>query len=279
MDRDGYQLENTSRPRSSYTLPVTITDPGPDGNAATTGDNTSIAALGFNGNTAVTTNLLVNPAGYTADYKTVEVALNRRFTNKFSLVASFTETNTAEWTTSYFGSGSWGNAGTSGSLFSGFGGAGFPVSPNDQKTQTDFWAYNFRAFGTYEPGWGLRLTPTFKIQQGYPFARAVTGTLNYGSQNFQAEPLGSHRMDTIKDFDLRIDKRFKLNSKVGLSVLFDIYNILNANTVIQSNHGTGLITINESTINGGTAVRVPTFLSPTTILPPRIARISARLSW
>ena len=64
---------------------------------------------------------------------------------------------------------------------------------------------------------------------------------------------------------------------LGLSVLLDVYNILNANTVIQSNHGTGRTTISESTINGGTAVLVQNFLLPTTILPPRIARISAQI--
>ena len=283
MDRDGNQLENTARPRSAYTIPATINDLGRDGIAGTSDDKV-ISVVGFNGSTAATTNLLVNPDGYTADYKTIEVALNRRFAGKFSLTSSFTLTNTQEWATSYFGSGNWGNVGpggtaSTGSLFSGFGGGGFPVSPNDQKTQTDFWAYNFRAFATYEPGWGIKLTPTFKVQQGYPFARAVTGTLNYGTQPVQAEPLGTFRMDTVRVFDIRADKRFKLNGRVGLSVLVDVYNILNANTVIQSNHGTGLTTINESTINGGAAVRVPTFLVPTTILPPRIARISARLSW
>ena len=278
MDRDGYQLENTLRPRSGYTLPATINDLGRDG-VAGTGDDKVISVLGYGGNVALTKNLLVNPDGYTADYKTVEVALNRRFAGKFSLTSSFTLTHTAEWTTSYFGSGSWGQVGSGGSLFSGFGGGGFPVSPNDQKTQTDFWAYNFRAFMTYEPGWGVKLTPTFKVQQGYPFARAVTGNLNYGAQAVQAEPLGTFRMDTVKLFDIRADKRFKLGNRVGLSVLLDLYNIMNANTVIQSNHGTGLTTINESTINGGTPVRVPTFLVPTTVLAPRIVRISSRLSW
>jgi len=279
MDRDGYQLQNTSRPMSAYNLPVTLVDPGRDGNAATTADNGVIQAFGFNGNIATTTNLLVNPPGFEANYKTVEVALNRRFSNKFSFTADYTITHTGEWTTSYFGSGSWGNAGSGASLFSGFGGAGFPLSPNDQKAQTDFWAYNFRAFGTYEPGWGIRLTPTLKIQQGYPYARAVSGSLNYGTQSFQAEPLGTFRMPTVTVVDIRAEKKFKLTQKVGLSVILDGYNLTNANTVINSNHATGLTTINESTINGGTAVRVPTFQSPTTILPPRIARVSARLSW
>lgn len=86
-------------------------------------------------------------------------------------------------------------------------------------------------------------------------------------------------MDTVRIFDIRVDKRIRVSDRVALSVLFDVYNVLNSNTVIQSIHSTGLTTINESTINGGTPVRVPSFLSPTTILPPRIARISARLSW
>ena len=158
-------------------------------------------------------------------------------------------------------------------LVIGFGGAGFPTTPNDQKTQNDFWAYNFKVSGTVEPGWGLRATPVFRYQQGYPYARSVTGALNYGTQAVQAEPLGTFRMENIMQLDFRLDKRFKLSSRFTLSAMVDVFNALNANTELNIRHTTGRLTISE------TAQSIPAFQTPITILPPRIARFSARISW
>jgi hypothetical protein len=117
------------------------------------------------------------------------------------------------------------------------------------------------------------LTPVFRYQQGYPYARSVTGALNYGTQAVQAEPLGTFRMEKITQLDFRLDKRFKLTDRVTLSAMVDVFNALNANTELNIRHTTGLLTISE------TGVRIPAFQTPITILPPRIARFSARLSW
>ena len=179
---------------------------------------------------------------------------------------------TSEYGTSYFGTGSGGNYGASGSLFGSLASAtGFPITPNGKQDRSEFSQWNFKVFGTYEPGWGLRLTPVWKSQQGFPYGRVFTGGAI--SQNFLAEDLTAHRMQTVKTFDLRADKRFKLNSKMSLSVLFDVFNVFNANTETNIRASTGTVTISE------TGAVIAAFNTPTTILPPRIARISARLSW
>ena len=275
MDRNGYQRENVNRLRTNYTTAATITDFGRDG--LTGSDNVLIPVLAYTGALPATRNLVVNPAGYEANYNSIEVAANKRFSGKFSLNSSVIFTNTQEWTTAYFGGGNWGsNVGFvagSASLFSGFGGVGFPTTPNDQKEQTDFWTYNFKMSGTVAPGWGLRVTPVFRYQQGYPYARSVSGALNYGTQAVQAEPLGTFRMEKIIQLDFRLDKRFKLTDRISLSAMVDVFNALNANTELNIRHTTGLLTISES------GARIPAFQTPITILPPRIARFSARLSW
>jgi hypothetical protein len=138
---------------------------------------------------------------------------------------------------------------------------------------TDFWTYNFKASGTVEPGWGLRVTPVFRYQQGYPYARGIAGTLNYGSQNIPAEPLGTFRMENIIQLDFRLDKRFKLTDRITLSAMVDVFNALNANTELNIRHTTGRLVINE------TGANIAAFQTPITVLPPRIARFSARLSW
>lgn len=273
MDRDGYQRENVNRLRSNYTTPATIRDIGRDGVSGA--DDVLIPVLAYTGALPATRNLVVNPDGYIANYNSIEVAANKRFSGKFSLSTSVVFTNTQEWATSYFGGGAWGSNTTSsgGSLFSGFGGANFPTTPNDQKGLTDFWTYNFKLSGSADLGYGIKATPVFRLQQGYPYARGVTGTLNYGSQSVQAEPLGAFRMENIMQLDFRLDKKFKLNDRFSISGIVDVFNAFNANTELNIRHTTGLLTISE------TGARVPTFQSPITILPPRIARFSARLSW
>ena len=73
--------------------------------------------------------------------------------------------------------------------------------------------------------------------------------------------------------DFRAEKLIKLKGRVNFNVLFDLFNVMNANTELNVRGTTGTLTISES---GAT---IPAFGTPTTILPPRIARISGRLSW
>ena len=60
---------------------------------------------------------------------------------------------------------------------------------------------------------------------------------------------------------------------MNLNVLFDVFNVMNANTELNIRATTGTLTISE------TGAVIPALNTPTTILPPRIARISGRISW
>lgn len=277
MDRDGYQQENRNRPFSAWNIPATVTDIGPDG-LPNTGDEKSVAAFGLNpANAALpTVNTVFNPDGFTADYKTVEVGATKRFSKKWSMVSSFAVTWTSEFGTNYFSTGAGSNVGSSGSLFGGFAGTtARPITPNGLADKSEFTQWNFRIHGSYAPGWGVRLTPIFRAQQGYPYGRNFSATVTGVAQNFLAEPITSHRLETIKQLDLRAEKKFNLVSsgRVKLGVIFDLYNVFNANTVLNLNARNGRITISE------TGASVPSYLSPLTILPPRIARLSGRLEW
>jgi len=133
--------------------------------------------------------------------------------------------------------------------------------------------WNFKAHGSYEPGWGVRLTPVFRIQQGYPYGRIFAATVTGVSQNFLAEPITTNRMETIKQLDFRAEKKVGLSNRLRLGLIFDAYNVFNANTELNIRAGTGRLTVSESGEN------IPTFGTPVTILPPRIARFSVRLEW
>ena len=64
-----------------------------------------------------------------------------------------------------------------------------------------------------------------------------------------------------------------LSGRVKLGIMFDVYNVFNAHPELNIRATTGTLTISES------AAVIPTFGTPVTILPPRIARISARLEF
>jgi hypothetical protein len=284
MDRDGYYRVNANRPMSAYNVPINVRDPGPDGSANTADDltvsmlNLSPAALAL-----PIVNRVFNPEGYEADYKSIEVGLNKRFNRKWGMVGSFVYTWTEEWTAQYFSGGFFANGatGTIPSLFGGFGSSGFPVSPNDDM-RSEFTSWTAKLHGSWEPGWGLRFSPVYRIQQGYPYGRvfaagAASGVggpgVNYGTQNLRAEPLNTNRMETYSQLDVRLEKRFPLSGRLKLGVMFDVFNVFNANTELNIRHTTGRLAISESGTN------IPTFGTPITILPPRIARISARLDF
>ncbi len=276
QDRDGYQREDINRPRSAWNVPTTVTDVGPDGRAGTGDDRAGIPAFALNPvNAALSvTQRVFNIPDFTADYKSIDLSLNKRFSKKWSMVASFVKTWTSEFGSSYFGSGAGNNVGAGASLFGGLANStAFPITPNGLTDKAEFATWNFKVSGTVEPGYGIRLTPVWKSQQGYPYGRVFTANAGAISQNFTAEAITSHRLPTVKQLDIRAEKRFKLTGRVSFNVLFDVFNVLNANTELNLRATTGLITISE------TGAVIPAFGTPTTILPPRIARISARLSW
>jgi hypothetical protein len=101
------------------------------------------------------------------------------------------------------------------------------------------------------------------------FTATVTGV----SQNFLAEDLTAHRLQTVRQLDFRAEKKIRLTGRARLGVIFDLYNVFNANPELNINARTGTLTIGE------TGAVIPTFNAVTTILPPRIARLSARLEW
>ena len=272
--RNGYAQENINRPKSAWNVPVTVTDIGPDGRANTGDERSGIPAFALNpANAALPIqNLVFNNPGFEGDYKTVEASVTKRFTKRWSMVASFQNTWNNEFGTNYFGAGSGMNT-AGGSLSGNLGSTGIPITPNGQQDRLRFSTWVFKVFGTFEPGYGIRLTPVLKSQQGYPYGRVFSANAGTISQNFYAESPTAHRLETVKQVDLRAEKRFKLNSRLSFHLLLDVFNVLNAPTELNIRATTGTLTISES------GVTIPAFDTPTTILPPRIARISGRLSW
>ena len=143
--------------------------------------------------------------------------------------------------------GNGGNYGNNVSLFGGFanttGTTGFPITANGLTERSDFTVWNFKLHGTYEPGWGLRFTPVFRAQQGYPYGRVFNATVTGVGQNFMAEPITTHRMETYKQLDIRVAKQFKITGRARLDVLFDVFNVFNSDASL------GFLSVDDRSAN------------------------------
>ena len=254
-DTQGWQQVNVLRPFSAYNVPVTVRDPGADGVLGNSDDGANIAAYNLDDTTRGSSQLATNIDGYDGTYKTVEFSSNKRYSNRYSLNASYSYTWTQEYGNNYFNN----RFGTAVANFAYFG--SFPGNPNEH-TLNDFTSWNAKFSGTVDAGWGLRVTPVVKIQSGAPYGRYISTAMNYGTQLILVEPIGTRRQDTIGVFDFRVEKQIRFAQKARLGLFFDLFNAMNSNTAINVNWRSGA-----------------SFEKATTVLPPRIAKFGLKFDW
>ncbi|MGE0816049.1 MAG: TonB-dependent receptor [Vicinamibacterales bacterium] len=250
-------IYNQNRPIADFNVPVVIRDPGPDGALNTADDGAGIP--GFNLNAAAlarpVSNLITNLPG-SGEYHTVEFSVNRRQVGRWSLAASFSQRWNKDQSTAYFGQNL--RAITT------------PSTPNDL-INTDGGRFNFTMWtakinGSYDAGYGIRLTPALRFQQGQPYGRTflagAANGINYGTQRILTEPIDSRRQDDIVILDLRMEKSFKLPNNRKLGVLVDVYNLTNSAAA------------QNITWSSGSA-----FEQPIAIIGPTIMRFGMKFDW
>jgi hypothetical protein len=200
-------------------------------------------------------NELQNTAGHD-DFYTVEVSGSRRQVGRWSMNASFSYRWNRDNATSYFGN----------SLR-----ALQDVSTPNDLINTDegrfvFTTWAIKVNGSYEAPYGVRVTPSVRNQAGQPYGRTISAGsangINYGSARILTEPISSHRQDTITIVDVRVEKSLRLAANRTLSLFVDGYNLTNANAATNINWSSGA-----------------TYLTPSTIVPPRLGRVGARFAW
>ncbi len=128
--------------------------------------------------------------------------------------------------------------------------------------------WNFKASGSYDAPWGVRISPVLRHQSGANYARTIsitapascacTGTSNLGNLHFP-EPMNSNREDNIWVFDARAEKQFTFGSRVRLRLMFDAFNLTNSHASETISRATGL-----------------SYQKPSAILAPRTARVGFR---
>ena len=248
---------NQNRPVSAYDIPITIRDPGPDNVLGNADDGPGIP--GFNLQPAAlaapVVNITTNLPG-SAEFHTFEFSANKRQSGRWSLQGSFAIRWNEDQDDAYFGNN--------------LRALDTPSTANDF-INTEDGRYNFSVWtakvnGSYDAGWGIRVTPALRFQQGQPFGRTfLAGAahgINYGSQRILTEPIDSQRQDDIVVLDVRTEKFFNLGNLRRFGVFFDVYNLTNADAAQNINWNSG-----------------STYLLPVSIIGPTIMRVGAKFDW
>ena len=235
------------RPLSAYSVPFPFTDVGADGITGT-GDDSTVMLLGMPTSQAglfPTNSVVMNLDDAYGRFKTVEASVTKRYGNRWSGQIGFGYT----WTTDFP--------------------EGYPQNPN-QAGVYDRTGWGLKATGTYDMGWGIRLSPVLRHQSGVQFARqiSVPGNaatpfgLTLPATTYYAEDASARREDNIWVFDVRAEKTLNLTSRMRIRGFIDFFNITNSHASETITRTTG-----------------STFLRPANILAPFTTRLGFRFLW
>ena len=225
----------------AYTVPFAFVDIGVDGQRGTTDDrNLTLLGMPTAQASQFPATQVVTTTPEFSRYKTVEVSLNKRYSSRWSA--------------------SMGGAYT---LIHDFPQGDYPLNPNlpyDEQYST----WSFKASGSYDAAYGIRISPVLRHQSGVNYARQLTVSAPAGSGltvsgTAFAEPNDANRSDNIWVFDLRAEKSVALTDRIRIRAYLDAFNIFNGHASETVSRVTG-----------------PQYQKPTAILAPFTTRVGFR---
>ena len=245
------RLQNNLRPYSSYNVPITRPDPGPDGRVGTADDPgtsftyyeypTTLRGLAFE------QSMYINDPNADQRFNSFEVGTVRRFANGAQFMASYAATKRnipllgglAETNLLYRGG---------------------PFTPNAEINTSDHnWESTGKLSGSYRLPYAVQISGNFEHRTGDPWARQVlfSGGVTIPTIVLNVEPIGTRRLPSVNLVDMRAEKRFRLALARTVTVRMNVYNLTNASPIQTINQRSG-----------------PTFGQPLTVMLPRIAEFS-----
>jgi len=234
-----------ARSLAAHTTPYNFTDIGIDG-VRGTADDRVLSFLGLTTAQAAqlgTTQVVMNVPRF-GRYKTAELSMNKRYGSRWSASLGGAYT----WMTDFPNT--------------------YPQNPAQPGAQ-DRTVWNFKASGSYDAPWGVRLSPVLRHQSGANYAREATLTFPAGitasgvnNNRIYVEPANANREDNIWVFDLRAEKTLNFTDRLRTRVMLDVFNLTNshASETISRATGTG-------------------YQKPSAILAPITARLGFRFLW
>ena len=249
---------NVAVPSSAYT-PITITIPGSANASATPTTTATVYNLNpaFFGS-AFQNNVVDNEPYLDTTYNGVEFTANKRFSQRWQMVAGLTiGQNKGGINTSAAGSGQTATVTATGGDLNDPNYNSMPngIVGNDSKSA-------FRLSGSYRTPGDVQVAGTLIANQGYPYVstfqvtRALVPTLTRASQTILLTERGTERYPNVTAIDLSVSRPIKFGQGRQLVPRLDLYNVGNADTVVQTTLAVG-----------------GSYQLPTQILAPRIVRV------
>ena len=233
------RLEEVSRPRSAYNIPITNRNPGYDGLIGTADDPGTTttyweypAALGGLTNSATR----IVPADGDQTYKTLEVAGNRRLAGGWQAAVSYTATQAD----AFFNDEQADN-------------------PNTEiNTYNTTWETTTKLSGGYTLPYDVVMSATYERRSGQPQASnfQFAGGQTIRTIALNIEPVGTISLPPSNLWNMRFAKRVRLPGGQSVEGRFDFFNIFNANFVTSQSTRVG-----------------PSYLIPSGIILPRILQM------
>jgi len=154
-------------------------------------------------------------------YWGIELLFNKRFSNRWQLLASYIYSE------------------TTGTINNGFaddiGWGGDTSDPNFWINADGHCTYDpthmLKIQGTYLLPFDIYLTAYFRAITGNSWTRRYRIRLPQGRVTFFTEPRGSHHYPMQKILDVRLEKTFRFKEKYRLGFIVDIFNVFNADTI------------------------------------------------
>ena len=254
-DGRGNKSINEAAPYSAYTVSTTGTDPGPD-NVTGTGDDRALTIYSIPRNYPqfgqVIERIVQENAGRNT-YHAFGVTFNKQMSDRWSFLVAFDsdyrnlkDNAPRNPNEELYGP-------QSGNI------SGANLGTGNYQAAAPSWNYAVRVSGTYQLPWGMLYASSLNAQSGDYFFREVQ--IRDGLNQLIAirvQPQAG-RYEWTKLWDNRVSKRFSLWGGHSIEAQLDIFNTLNDNTITAQTNRNG-----------------STYLRPTTIIAPRVARVGLR---
>jgi hypothetical protein len=234
---------SVGHPYSSYTLPATFS-------YKFNGVVTPVTVLTYPAGSGTTSNEFLNtPSSRPDTYNTFEVAVTKRYSKRWTGLASFWMTKDHR-------------------LIEGL--AGIAGSPNDDPFNIDNkWNWEARGSVTYRLPFGFSVSSLFRATSGTygQLTNNFSGTgtngqvLNQGTVTMRLGPFGQFRGPVVSVLNLKIAKQFRVKERWLFEPNFQVFNLLNTSAAVTTSYA------------------VPTFGAVSNIVSPRVIRIGGMFSF
>jgi hypothetical protein len=194
-----------------------------------------------------------DPKASPQTYKSIEIASVKRLSNRWQFMASYSATKKDKPINNGLKVGAFDSFNTDHVVGE--------LTPNTEIFRADkTWDWDSKLLASYNFKGDVLVSTNFHHQSGEAFARQVRfrGGVTIPQITLNVEDIGSQRLPSVNLLTFRVEKGIRLTGTNKVSVRLDLYNALNASTVIENFPRSG-----------------PDFLRPLAIIGPRIAEVSA----